>query len=116
MRPAQVSDRLYLALRPMLAVSGGDLWLASTPYGKQGFFYNEWVHGGDRWTRFTVPATECPRIPQSFLDEELEACGQQYFDQEYLCKFHATYDAVFDEETILRAVSPDIQPLLPDGY
>ena len=57
-----------------------------------------------------------PRIPQSFLDEELEACGQQYFDQEYLCKFHATYDAVFDEETILRAVSPDIQPLLPDGY
>ena len=113
---AQVSDRLYLALRPMLAVSGGDLWLASTPYGKQGFFYNEWVHGGDRWTRFTVPATECPRIPQSFLDEELEACGQQYFDQEYLCKFHATYDAVFDEETILRAVSPDIQPLLPDGY
>lgn len=40
---AQVSDRLYLALRPMLAISGGDLWLASTPYGKQGFFYQAGV-------------------------------------------------------------------------
>jgi len=30
---ARVSDDLYVAIRPMLAVSGGKLWLMSTPSG-----------------------------------------------------------------------------------
>jgi hypothetical protein len=33
---ARVSDELYLAIRPMLAVSDGALWLMSTPFGKRG--------------------------------------------------------------------------------
>ncbi len=36
---ARVQDAMYKALRPMLAVGDGDLWLMSTPYGKRGFFY-----------------------------------------------------------------------------
>ena len=36
---ARVPDAMYKALRPMLAVGDGDLWLMSTPYGKRGFFY-----------------------------------------------------------------------------
>jgi hypothetical protein len=113
---AQVPDELYVALRPMLATTNGALWLLSTPYGKQGFFYNEWAHGGDRWDRIAIPATECPRISPAFLEEEREVLGAQYFDQEYMCQFHTTHDTIFDEATILRAVSPDIQPLLPNGY
>ena len=76
---AQVPDELYVALRPMLATTNGALWLLSTPYGKQGFFYNEWARGGDRWERIAVPATECPRISPAFLDEEREVLGHQYF-------------------------------------
>src|ERR1017187_8688007 len=34
---ARCSDELYLAIRPMLAVSDGTLWLMSTPFGKRGF-------------------------------------------------------------------------------
>lgn len=112
---AQVSDELYAALRPMLATSGGSLWLLSTPYGKRGFFHREWTQGGRRWTRFTVPATECPRIPADFLDEEREVLGEQYFNQEYLCQFHATYDALFDEEQVRRRLSDDTLPLFPEG-
>ena len=48
---AQVEDAMYKALRPMLAVSDGDLWLMSTPYGKRGFFYECWEHGGPEWLR-----------------------------------------------------------------
>jgi hypothetical protein len=33
---ARVPDELYKALRPMLTVAHGDLWLLSTPWGKQG--------------------------------------------------------------------------------
>jgi hypothetical protein len=112
---AQVSDELYAALRPMLATSSGDLWLLSTPYGKQGFFYREWTQGGDRWTRFSVPATECPRIPAEFLEEEREVLGERYFHQEYMCQFYATDDALFEEDAVRRAVSADTAPLFPNG-
>jgi hypothetical protein len=56
---ARVSDDLYLALRPMLAVSDGTVWLMSTPYGKRGFFWEAWEHGGAEWLRVRVPATGC---------------------------------------------------------
>ena len=33
---SRVDDAMYKALRPMLAVGQGDLWLMSTPCGKRG--------------------------------------------------------------------------------
>jgi hypothetical protein len=66
---ARVDDALYHAVRPMLAVSGGALMMLSTPFGRRGVFYEEWV-GGEGWERYQVKATECPRIPSDFLKEE----------------------------------------------
>ncbi|MGA7234289.1 MAG: terminase family protein [Bryobacteraceae bacterium] len=83
---SRVSDATYKSLRPMLAVGEGDLWLMSTPYGKRGFFYDVWSHG-EGWERHSAPATECPRIRASFLEEERGAMGQAWFAQEYLCEF-----------------------------
>ena len=40
---ARVDDGLYYAIRPMLAVGGGSLIMLSTPYGKRGVFYEEWI-------------------------------------------------------------------------
>ena len=70
----------------MLAVGHGDLWLMSTPYGKRGFFYEAWAYGED-WERHAVPATQCPRIPAAFLEEERREVGETWFAQEYLCEF-----------------------------
>lgn len=39
-------DDLYRSVRPMLAVSNGQLILMSTPYGKLGHFFEEWTNGG----------------------------------------------------------------------
>src|SRR5262249_45002526 len=55
---ARVSDALYRSVRPMLAVSGGKLVALSTPFGKRGFFYEEW-HGGGPWHRVRVTADQC---------------------------------------------------------
>ncbi len=43
---SRVPDDLYRSVRPMLAVSGGDLDAMSTPFGKRGFFYEAWADGG----------------------------------------------------------------------
>ena len=34
---ARVPDDLYEAVKPMLAVTDGALWLMSTPFGRRGF-------------------------------------------------------------------------------
>jgi hypothetical protein len=100
---ARVPDSLYKALRPMLAVSGGDLWLLSTPYGKQGFFYENWVNGGAEWERAEVKATECPRIGKEFLEEERRQLGEAWFRQEYLCEFVDDERNLFSRELVESA-------------
>jgi hypothetical protein len=108
---AQVKDELYMAVRPMLAVSEGALWLMSTPYGKRGFFYDEWTRGSADWQRFRVPATECPRISARFLEEELATMGDRRFQQEYLCEFVQTESSLFDRDLVEAAISYDFEPL-----
>ena len=108
---SRVSDDLYHAVRPMLAVSGGALWLMSTPYGKRGFFYREWSSGGAEWERILAPATECPRIRASFLEEERRTMGERWFRQEYLCEFTDAVSGVFDGEAVQRALRDEIEPL-----
>jgi phage FluMu gp28-like protein len=109
---AWVKDDLYRAIRPMLAVSGGSLWLMSTPNGKRGFFWEAWENGGAEWERIQVPATECPRITQEFLEEEMRNMGEQCFRQEYLCEFVDSVSGVFDRDLVERAISDEFEPLV----
>ncbi len=101
---ARVGDLLYKSLRPMLA-HGGDLALLSTPFGERGFFWKEWEKGGEGWTRVSVKATECERIPAAFLEEERRVQGEDWFRQEYLCEFVGMEHQVFRQEWFERAVA-----------
>ena len=112
---SMVTKPMYLALRPMLAVSGGDLWLMSTPRGKQGFFYEVWEHGGDEWFRMSVPATECPRISKAHLEEERRAMGAEWFEQEYMCGFTVNGAAMFGREMVEAAIDDNVEPLVFEG-
>ena len=108
---AQVSEDMYRAVRPMLATTGGDLWMLSTPFGKRGFFYESWTNGGHQWHRVIAPATECPRISKEFLDEERAACGDDYIRQEYLCEFIDSVAGMFDRDAIEEAFTADVEEL-----
>jgi hypothetical protein len=108
---ARVQDELYDAVTPMLAASGGSMWLMSTPSGKRGFFYREWTYGGEEWTRVRGPATECPRIPAWFLEEERRKKGDRVFRQEYLCEFVQEEDALFREEDLRACLRDDLAPV-----
>jgi hypothetical protein len=107
---ARVSDSLYFALRPMLAVSGGQLIQMSTPNGKVGHFWQTWDKGIG-WQRVLFPATESSRITPEFLEDELMTLGEYFFNQEYLCIFQDRLDQPFATEHIMRALSGDVQPL-----
>jgi hypothetical protein len=110
---ARVPDELYCAVRPMLAVSQGHLAALSTPFGKRGWFHDEW-HGEGDWQRVRVTAEQCPRISKEFLAEERRAMGERYFRQEYLTDFAECVDAVFGYADIMAAFSDQVQPLFPE--
>ncbi len=107
---SRVDDALYMAVRPMLAVKGGRLILMSTPFGKRGHYWKEWSEG-TAWNRVEVPATAVPRISAEFLEEERSSMGSWWFEQEYLCQFKESTDAVFSHDAVMGALSDDVQPL-----
>lgn len=100
---ARVEDSLYQTMRPMLVVGKGDLALISTPFGERGFFWKEWVSGGQRWTRIEVKATDCPRISAEVLEEERESQSAEWFAQEYLCSFVGLENQAFRTEWLEAA-------------
>src|SRR5215216_1784981 len=112
---SRVDDALYYAVRPMLAVSEGRLMMLSTPYGRRGVFFEEWT-GGQGWERYEVPANQCPRISEAFLEEERQASPRRIYRQEYECSFEDTEDAVFAYEDVAGALADDtVTPLFSEA-
>ena len=111
---SRVGDGLYYSVRPMLAVSGGRLAVMSTPFGKRGFFHQEWTEG-QGWERYEVPAEQCPRISPEFLEEERRALGPWWFRQEYGCQFSETTDQLFSHDLVAHAVAHGVPPLFGGG-
>lgn len=110
---ARVDDSLYCAVRPMLAVSQGRLVALSTPFGKRGWFHDEW-HGPGDWQRVRITAEQCPRISAEFLAEERRALGERWFNQEFLCDWAEVVGAVFRQEDIEAAFDNDLKPFFVD--
>jgi hypothetical protein len=108
---SRVPDDLYLAVRPMLTVSEGALWLMSTPNGKRGFFWEAWERGGPEWEKVGVTAYDCARIRGEVLEEERQTMGERWFRQEYLCEFTEAEDGVFDGDLMRGAMTTKFERL-----
>jgi hypothetical protein len=109
---ARVSDELVAAIRPALATNkDGRLICLSTPWGKRGYFYQQWAFGGDDWKRVLLTAPDCPRISAEFLAEERKQLGEFLWSQEYMCTFLDNQSAVFSSDLIQQALTDEVQPL-----
>jgi hypothetical protein len=107
---ARVPDDLYQSTRPMLAVSGGQIVLLSTPFGCRGHFWQEWEYGED-WHRVKIVATDCPRIDPVWLSKERAQIGEWWYTQEYDCAFVDTKTQLFATDLVLAALSSEVAPL-----
>jgi hypothetical protein len=103
-------DALFIALRPMIAVSGGSITLLSTPFGRRGFFYQAWADGDD-WLKIEVKASQCPRLSPVFLQQERRELGDRGYSQEYMCTFVEAVGQLFSDDSIDAAFRDDIAPL-----
>ena len=105
---SRVPDELYMACRPMLAVSGGRLLGMSTPFGTRGWWYEAW-RSRETWERYEVPAEQCPRISAEFLVEEQRTIGEWWFKQEYGCEFLDAQSQAFTRDEIDRAFNEEVE-------
>lgn len=108
---ARIDDTLWVALRPMLAVSQGRVVACSTPWSQTGCFLRRNGVDASNWERYKVPATECPRISPEFLEQERASMSHFQYIAEYFCSFEAASGAVFDLEAIRRCFDDSILPL-----
>lgn len=99
---SRVPDDLRKAVRPMLSTSQGQEVALTTPFGKRGWFFDEW-EGQFKRLRIKVPATQCPRISKKFLAEEARILGPRWFRQEYLCSFEDAIDSLFPQADVEAA-------------
>ncbi len=102
-----VPQDLFAAIRPMVAVSRGRIIALGTPNGKVGWFWNTWI-SHQKWDRYHVPSSACPRIPKSFLREELEAMGPLMYSQEYDAEFIDATTSVFPSSLIEGVLVNDV--------
>jgi superfamily II DNA or RNA helicase len=105
---SRVTDDLYNAIRPMLAVSDGRLALLSTPFGRRGFFFNVWERGED-WKKIRITAKQCPRITEEFLKRERASMPHWFYRQEYECSFEESQAALFDWEEVEAAAKEEVK-------
>jgi hypothetical protein len=117
---SRVADALHAAIKPMLAVSKGEHWTLSTPYGTRGWWYEEKLRidaakeeaKEPTWDYYEIPATKCPRITPEFLAQEYEELGEWWYRQEYFCEFLDAESAAFRKSDIDAAFDEDVIPWL----
>lgn len=105
---AFISDELYSALSPVLAVSKGDIVLLSTPGIREGIFYSIWSGEDTSWERIQVTADVCPRISPDFLASEEMTLGAEVFQSEYFCQFRESDISLFDFDYTQLLVDEDV--------
>lgn len=101
---AFIDDALLAAIRPMLRVRRGSLWLASTPNGQQGEFYRVMTSTHDHWDRDTITVRDNPRIDPADVEIDRRELPRWLFEQEYECRFTERLGAVFAERDITAAL------------
>jgi len=98
---AFISEAVWVALIPMLAVTQGKLILLSTPFGKGGYFYE--CFGDKDYIHFHINSEHCPRIPKTFLDKEKARMSKMEYAQEYLGEFIEEFTQFFKTELIKKS-------------
>lgn len=103
---AFIPDLVWDALTPALAITRGKIWLLSTPFGRQGYFYERF--NDDSYTKFHVSSESCPRADHEFLAREKASKTKMVYAQEYLGEFVDELRQFFPTDILEKVLVLDI--------
>jgi hypothetical protein len=95
---SRMSREFFIAVSPMLSVIGGSMDIASTPCGKEGFFFD--CSKDDTFKKFYISAEDCPRHTKEFLENEEKRLGKTAYRTEYLAQFLDEIKRIFQNKWI----------------
>jgi hypothetical protein len=124
---SRMPELVFEASKPTLLTTGGEIWMCSTPFGKQGYFYKSFLNKDNRFKVFHISSEEVihnrpvkgnwtkekKQKAIEHLEQEKKDMTEIQYGQEYLGLFMDDLrrfyeDAWIDKVCILRR--PDITP------
>ena len=107
-----IKEDVWAAVTPMIATTGGDIILLSTPFGSQGYFYR--CFNNKDFTSFHISTEEVAKSreePQrtnmiKFLGEEKLRMTRLQYQQEYLGLFVGGIQRFFSDKVIDSCLVP----------
>lgn len=105
---AFIKERVFQAVEPMMASKGpnGMLIMVSTPWGKQGQFYEAFE--SDQFSKYHIPWQVCPRISEEFIDGQRSRKTENEIKQEYEAEFIEESDTFFPLSLVKLCASTEI--------
>jgi phage FluMu gp28-like protein len=111
---AYVPDTVLIeAVGPILADSGGQLVLASTPTARGSHFHQQFERGrngkDERVRSFTMNSTDNPHVDRAYIEAQRREMTEAQFRQEYLGEFSDAHDSIFRWDHIMAAASGQVE-------
>ena len=97
---AFIPEEVWNSIIPALAITRGEIWLLSTPFVKEGYYFN--CFSDPSFTAFHTSSEDCPRKDQPFLDRQKEILTKAQYAQMYLGQFVDELRQFFSDELIRR--------------
>ncbi len=95
---AFIPEEVYLAIIPAMAITRGNIWLLSTPFVKEGYYYD--CFEDETFTSFHQSAEDCPRKDQAFLDRKKATLTKTEYSMWYQGKFVDEVRQFFSDKLI----------------
>ena len=114
---AFIPQDVWPAVTPMIATTGGKIILLSTPFGKQGYFYERFFDDNFKtWAISSEQVAESRAEPQrtfmlDFQEQEKKRMTKLQYAQEYLGEFVDDLRQFFSDSLIKRACTAKRRPI-----
>jgi len=82
---AFIPEEVWNSIIPALAITRGEIWLLSTPFVKDGYYYN--CFQDPAFTAFHTSSEDCPRKDVAFLERQKATLTKAQYAQMYLGQF-----------------------------
>ena len=97
---AFIPEEVWNSVIPALAITRGNIWLLSTPFLKQGYYYE--CFSDPSFTAFHTSSEDCPRKDEVFLAHKKETLTKAQYAQMYLGEFRDEFTRQYPEEFIIK--------------
>ena len=97
---AFIPEEVWTSVIPALAITRGSIWLLSTPFVKEGYYYR--CFEDPTYTAFHTSSEDCPRKDEAFLAYQKSWMTKAQYAQMYLGQFMDELRQFFPDELIRK--------------